>query len=304
MLKIAVVGTTAGWSSEKLTTTVAGHTGFHLLVDMNRCVLDLERNTVWFENHDLSTMDAIMIKKIGARYSPDLLDRLEYLRLLESKGVPIFSAPRKIMGVLDRLSCTVTLREAGIPMPPTQITESPEQALRIVKEYGEAVFKPLFTSKARGMEIIRADDHPEEAIAAYRETNPIMYIQKKIELPDQDLGLAFLGGEYLTTYARQKTNGAWNTTTNSGGKYAPFAPQTETIELARKAQALFGLDFTCVDVAETEEGPLVFEVSAFGGFRGIQEASGQDAAQLYLDYVLQRIGHAQAYTDMVRQDND
>lgn len=291
MTKIAVIGTTSGWSSEKLAAIVAERTGCHLLVDMDRCVLDLERNTVWFEDEDLATCDAVMIKKIGARYSPDLLDRLEYLRLLESRGVPIFSAPRNIMGVLDRLSCTVTLRQADIPMPPTQITEDPREALRIVQRYGEAVFKPLFTSKARGMEIIRADANPEKAIANYRQTNPIMYIQQKITLPDQDLGLAFLGGEYLTTYARQKTNGSWNTTTHSGGQYAPFTPHSSTIALAKKAQDLFGLDFTCVDVAETADGPVVFEVSAFGGFRGIQEASGQDAAQMYLEYVLQRIGH-------------
>ncbi|MFP4049030.1 MAG: ATP-grasp family protein, partial [Desulfovermiculus sp.] len=51
----------------------------------------------------------------------------------------------------------------------------------------------------------------------------------------------------------------------------------------------FDLDFTCVDVAETADGPLVFEVSAFGGFRGIWEAQGIDAASLFTSYVLDNI---------------
>jgi ribosomal protein S6--L-glutamate ligase len=45
-----------------------------------------------------------------------------------------------------------------------------------------------------------------------------------------------------------------------------------------------------VDVAETAEGPKVFEVSAFGGFRGIQDASGMDAAAMLTDYILEKIG--------------
>ncbi|MCK5438072.1 MAG: ATP-grasp family protein, partial [Desulfobulbaceae bacterium] len=60
-------------------------------------------------------------------------------------------------------------------------------------------------------------------------------------------------------------------------------------DLAYKAQSLFGLDFTCVDVALTSAGPFVFEVSAFGGFRGILEAGNIDAAKAYTEYAVGRI---------------
>ena len=93
----------------------------------------------------------------------------------------------------------------------------------------------------------------------------------------------------MTTYARVKGEGAWNTTTRSGGHYEAFDPPPALIDLAYKAQAPFDLDFTCVDVAETPDGPIVFEVSAFGGFRGIETASGIDAARRYVQYVLERI---------------
>ena len=63
----------------------------------------------------------------------------------------------------------------------------------------------------------------------------------------------------------------------------------ELIELGAKAQAPFGMDFTTVDVAITEDGPVVFEVSAFGGFRGAQEGIGIDAASLYAEYVMDKI---------------
>jgi len=176
-------------------------------------------------------------------------------------------------------------------MPPTIITENIDAAVKAVKTYGEAVFKPMFSSKARGMEVMRPNGDLKAQVELFTQEHGIMYIQKKMELGGQDLGIAFLGGEYLTTYARCNNGSSWNTTTRSGGTYKPYTPSDSTIELARKAQSLFGLDFTCVDVAETEEGPVVFEVSAFGGFKGIQTACDIDAAELYVDYVLNKVEH-------------
>lgn len=287
--RIGVIGTRGGWSSELLADTVERLTGYRLLVEMNEVRLDMPSGRAVFGDTDISGLDGLIIKKIGARYSPDLLDRLELLRFLSERGMPICSSPQKIIRVLDRLSCTVSLQLAGIPMPPTTVTESVDQALAAVEEYGEAVFKPLYTSKARGMTIIRRGHEARTEIEQYSLENPIMYIQQVVPLDDKDLGVAFLGGEYLTTYARCKTSDAWNTTTASGGKYAAFDPPKEIIDLAHKAQDLFGLDYTTVDVALTDEGPYVFEVSAFGGFRGIRETRNIDPAELYAQYALKRV---------------
>jgi len=290
MYRIGVVGTEGGWSSERLADEVARQTGYRLLVDISRVKLDLQAGKVFLGDIDLTGLDALMVKKIGARYSPDLLDRLEILRFLSGRGLPIFSPPESIMRVLDRLSCTVTLRLNNIPMPPTVITEDEDIAVEAVRGFGQAVFKPLFTSKARGMSLISDREDVRDKVRRFHSNNPIMYIQQRIELQGKDLGLAFLGGEYLTTYARYNRGVSWNTSTASGGRYEAYTPSKESIELARRAQALFDLDFTSVDVVESRSGSMVFEVSAFGGFRGLLEAQGIDAAKLYTEYVLDKLG--------------
>jgi ribosomal protein S6--L-glutamate ligase len=289
MVKIGIVGTRNGWSSEKLADTVFEKTGFRLLVEMERVRLDMPSGRAWFLDQDLSKLDGLIIKKVGGRYSSDLLDRLEILRFLHERGLKIFSSPYSVLRVLDRLSCTITLQLNGVPMPPTTVTEDVEQACRTVEQYEEAIFKPLYTSKARGMRLIRKGAGARTDIEKYHLDNPIMYIQKKIELGGRDLGLVFLGGRYLTTYARCNAGNSWNTSTFFGGQYEAYDPAEAVIELAHKAQSLFQLDFTCVDIAETAEGPMVFEVSPFGGFRGIQEARGIDAAMQYVQYVLRKV---------------
>lgn len=289
MPNIAVIGNHGGWSSEHLADCIEQATGKRLLVDMQNVCLDLSEGKVWYDGLDLTQLDAVIIKKIGPYYSPHLLDRLEVLRFLEHQGVRIFSRPLNILRVLDRLSCTVTMRMAGIPMPPTAVTEDANQALKMIKTYREAVLKPLYSTKARGMRMVQYSRDAHIDVDEFKLENPIMYMQKKLELKGRDLGVVFLGGEYVTTYARCNETTSWNTSTENGGRYVAYDPDPETIETARKAQSLFDLDFTSVDVVETPDGPLVFEVSAFGGFKGMKVARNIDGANLYVDYVLKKI---------------
>lgn len=290
MKKVAVVGVAGGWSSETLADALEKRTGFRCLVDMEFAQLDLEQGSLTIGDIELGQLDALIVKKVGPRYSPDLLDRLEMLRFIHGQGLPIFSAPEAILRVLDRLSCTVTLRLHNIPMPATVITEHPVEAARAVENLGPCILKPLYSSKARGMRVVEPGPGLKDQLEQFKsDGNTIIYIQQKLDLPGKDLGVAFLGGKYLATYARVNNGNSWNTTINSGGKYEAFEPSSEIIELARRAQKPFGLDFTCVDVVETSKGPMVFEVSAFGGFRGLLQANDVDAANLYADYVLRRL---------------
>ncbi len=291
-LRIGVVGIPGKWSTEVLADEVEKRTGFRLVIDMGRVELDLVRNRLLFDRQDLCKLDGLIVKKISAVYSPNTLDRLELLRVAEAAGVRVFSGVENMLRLIDRLSCTVTLSNAGIPMPDTRVTEDIDYAVATVHQFGSAVFKPLFSTKARGMCIIegeQAEVSIRGKVEAFSAENPMMYIQRRIDLPGRDLGMVFLGGEYLGTYARVSQGAAWNTTINSGGRYESYTPQREIVELAQRAQAPFGMDFTTVDVAETTDGPIVFEVSAFGGFRGALEGAGIDAAASYTDYVLKKL---------------
>ncbi|MCW4149784.1 GAK system ATP-grasp enzyme [Halomonas sp. 18H] len=291
--RIGVVGIPGKWSTEVLADAIEQRTGFRAVIDLQGVSLDLASGRLEHAGRDIGELDALIVKKISADYSPATLDRLELLRMAEARGVRVFSRPEKMRGLINRLDGTLTLRQAGIPMPETLVTEDIDSACRAVKRYGEAVFKPLFSTKARGMSVITADQ-PEERlraeVAAFQRDNPMMYLQRRMELPGRDLGMVFAGGCYLGTYARVPQAGAsWNTTIHSGGRYEAFTPDAALIDLATRAQAPFGLDFTTVDVAEPPEGPVVFEVSAFGGFRGALEGAGIDAAGAYLDHVLSRL---------------
>lgn len=291
-LRIGVIGIPGRWSTETLADALEAKTGYRRVMDMGDLSLDLATGQLLHQGFNLAQLDGVVVKKLSGEYSHHTMDRLELLRWLDGAGVRVFSPTDSMGQLINRMSCTIALQQAGIAMPKTCITESVEAAMTAVKNYGEAVFKPLFSTKARGMTLISAelpDTQLRQAISDFHHHNPMMYLQQKLALPGQDLGMVFLGGEYQCTYARVSQNDAWNTTINSGGKYAPYTPSAELVELARRAQAPFGMDFTTVDVAESEQGPIVFEVSAFGGFRGALEGAGFDAADAYSDYLIKQL---------------
>ncbi len=293
MFKVGIAGIRDAWSTQRLIEAFHRRGCIAHLIEPENLALDLDTGNASCGQVDLRSLDALVIKKIGTPYAPALLDRLAALCFLRGTGIPVFSHPCNVKRVIDRLSCTVTLRLSGIPMPPTRITENVERAVEAVSAFGRAVLKPLYTSKARGMVVVEAGDGARATVEQYKASgNRTLYVQKMVELPGRDVGLVYVGGEYLGAYARVKCAESWNTSTSSGGRYEAYSPASSLIELGRRAQAPFELAFTCVDVALTDDGPVVFEVSAFGGFRGLWEAHGVNAARPYVAYVLGRLADA------------
>lgn len=292
--RIGVVGVPGKWSTETLADALGARSARCQVVSLDAAILDLAAGRLEVDGLDLGELDALVVKKISQEYSPYTLDRLEMLRFAESRGVRVFSPAAHLLRLIDRLSCTVSLRAAGVPMPDTVVTEQVDTAVDVVGRFGSAVFKPLYSTKARGMRVLDAQQPEADlraAIEAFRNENPVLYIQRRIELPGRDLGVVFVGGEFLCAYARVADGNAWNTTIHSGGRYAACAPDPDLLEVAHRAQAPFAMDFTTVDIAESADGPMVFEVSAFGGFRGARDGAGVDAAGAYADHVLAALRH-------------
>lgn len=287
--RVGVVGIAGGWSTEALADAFAERTGQRLVVEMDRVALDVATGRLDFDGADLGELDALVVKKLGVKYGPEMHERLALLRCAQARGVAVFSHPDRIAAMLDRLACTIGLALAGIPLPPTVVTEDRKRAAEAIERFGRAVLKPLYSTKAEGMQLVdAASDDVEAVLDAHRPPSQrVYYVQQQIELLEgRDLGCTFLGGEYLGTYARVGGGESWNTTIREGGHYVRFDPDPEIVELARRAQQPFGLAFTGVDIALTPDGPVVFEVSAFGGFRGLKDGLGIDAAARVAQYVL------------------
>jgi tetrahydromethanopterin:alpha-L-glutamate ligase len=290
-MNIGVIGIHGAWSTESLSQQLKKKGAGGAVLELAEISYDLAEQRYFHHRHNLDDFDGFILKKLGRQYSASLLDELELLELLERSGFKFFSSPKMIRKMISRLSCTIQLRDNDIPMPATFITQDRQEALEWAVANAPVILKPLYSTKARGMAMLTDEASAQEGIKQLLASGErIIYLQKKLDLSGSDYGLVFLGGDYIGAYARVSDGSTWHTTTREGGTYGAYTPPQAFIDLAQKAQDPFKLDFTCVDIADTREmGPIVFEVSAFGGYKGLFESSGLDASDLLTDYAISKM---------------
>jgi tetrahydromethanopterin:alpha-L-glutamate ligase len=290
-LRVAVAGVPGAWSTERLRDALAACGADALVVDVSACGADLIEGSVLFEGMDLGTLDAVVVKKLGATTDPLMPTRVHLLHQLEHRGVRVFSRARAIADVNDRYRMTQRLGQSGVPIPRTVVTESVWTADLVIREWGRVVVKPLFTSKGRGMLLLHAGKPYRLALRRWQRTWRMpFYLQEFVPHAGRDIGAVVLNGRVLGAYYRVAGRGAWSTTTAAGGSYEACEVTPEMARLAVRAADVFGLEFTGVDLVETPGGYLVYEVSAFGGFAGLWRSQGIDAAKAYAEYVVHALG--------------
>lgn len=289
-MRIGICGAAGGWSSQRLTEAFAARGAETLPLEAAALSLELRGNGIEVRHGGaaLPRLDAVAVKKIGDVQSRAATSRLEALRALEGLGVVVRSPTAAIARAVDRVTMTRTLAGAGIPIPRTLVTWDPEEAHAFLASAGRAVLKPIFTSKGRGMARLEPGTAARDTLqAAASGSDEPLYLQEFVEASERtDLGIALLAGQVVGGYRRVAPASSWMTTIAQGGSYAPYVVPPEIAKLARHAAAPFGLTFTGVDVVLGPGGPRVYEVSAFGGFRGLFETAGIDGAALFAEHVL------------------
>jgi ribosomal protein S6--L-glutamate ligase len=281
-MRVGVAGIPGAWSSERMCEALRAERVESFVFSLGDCLHDLNARRVSVDGFDLSKLDGIVVKKIGSQADPASRLRLHALRELERQGVRIFSRPSIIDAVMDRYRMSMALIEAHLPTPRTFGVESESCLHEAVTQLGDAVYKPAYTSKGRGMVRLgpAADaGQPVEMNGARA------LVQEFVPAQGRDIGACVLGSRFAGAFYRVAGDGEWMTTTAAGGTYEPCELPARGVDLAERAAELFGLDYTVVDLVETERGYQIYEVSAFGGFRGLWRAYEFDVASRYARYI-------------------
>jgi ribosomal protein S6--L-glutamate ligase len=287
-MNVGVAGVPGAWSSERMCNALRDSGANAFVFSLGDCLHDLSTGRITRQRRDLAELDAIVVKKLAAQDDPRARLRLHMLRALEAQGVRVYSRPAVIEVVMDRYWMTMKLVEAGLPIPQTFSFESEPAMLDALHEMPSAVIKPVYTSKGRGM--VRVGPQGDRFLAdSWEPHDGRVLLQAFVESPGRDIGACVLGGRYVGAFYRVARDGDWKTTTAAGGVYQHCELPDEGVALAERAAGHFGLDYTVVDLVETQEGYAIYEVSAFGGFRGLWEASQLDVAQRYAEHVLREL---------------
>lgn len=191
------------------------------------------------------------------------------LGAIHERGIPLCTPFAADEALRDRRAWRGHLLAAGLPLPPAEEQDD----WRAVLESGrdrEVVVKAL-SGPGRGSQVLAGTLGTLPAEAPF--PGPYL-IEPRLLAEDIDHKL-YLAGDAVRGLLKPSTLTHAHVTTGE-----PFAPDAELVELALEVGRVLDAHLCGVDVLRTPEGPVIIDVNAFPGFRGVAEAPDLVAAHL------------------------
>src|SRR5262249_58449628 len=133
-------------------------------------------------------------------------------------GGMVQTPPRALEICIDKYLATSLLEAAGLPVPPTIVCQSSDDAMAAFASLsGDVVVKPLFGSEGRGMVRISDEEIAWRTFRAIERTDSVLYLQKFIDHPGWDLRVFVLNGDVRAAMRRHARDG-WRTNVAQGGR--------------------------------------------------------------------------------------
>ena len=153
----------------------------------------------------------------------------------------------------------------------------------------QIVYKPIIGSMGYGS--MKFED-PDLAYNAFQSLEmigrPIM-VQKYLPWASKDTRVFVIGQHVTAAMTREAPPGQWKSNVSQGGQTRPIVPNNELSELAIKATATLGLEYSGVDIVEIpDQGYCVLEVNASPSWQALKQTTSINVAKELLLYALQR----------------
>jgi ribosomal protein S6--L-glutamate ligase len=273
-MRIAILSGGSGWHVADLVRAAAelGHSAE--AIDFRRVAVGVEASPT-----PLGGFDAAIVRTMPAGSLEQVVFRMDLLHAAAANGVRILNPPRAVETCVDKYLTNVRLAAAGLPTPPTHVSQKADDALAAFDRLGgDVVLKPLFGSEGRGM--VRLTD-PETAWRTFyvlERTAQVIYQQRFVRHPGHDLRAFVIGGRVIATM-RRRSRGDWRTNVALGGTAERAELSREQAALAVRGAEAVGCPVAGVDLLPGPGGDLfVVEVNAVPGWRALAPVTGIDIA--------------------------
>lgn len=256
----------------------------------------------------LSELDAVLVRDVGAGTLEGVSFRFDILRELEAEGIPVVNSPAAIQNAANKYHASYLLAKAGLPTPKTKAVQSVDAGLKAILEFGDAIIKPVFGYKGKGIVRVNAGKiffsdrkvgafsvSVEETLEDLLGAGGMLYIQEFIENPGRDIRAFVVNGQAVGAIYRRAPPGAWINNLSQGGTADRCVLSEEEKTIAEKAALALGADFAGVDLIEgKEEGsekgeeetlPKILEVNGTPSGKGIYDTWGINPAEEIIKYL-------------------
>jgi tetrahydromethanopterin:alpha-L-glutamate ligase len=291
--RVAIMTEAPGWHGAELRRALLTRQLEPCFVSLQACRLELggAGPSVALPGFGDGLPDGVLVRDVPGGSLEQVVLRLDVLHALRELGVRVYNDARSIERTVDKAMTSFLLRHAGLPCPPTCVTEAPEAARAFLAAETaaghEVVAKPLFGSLGVGLRRLGPGTALPEAAGS------VWYLQRYVETESaggwRDFRVLVVGGAAVAAMMRH--GATWVSNVAQGARCEPVAADRELERLAVAATAAVAADYAGVDLIRDRSGDLhVLEVNGIPAWRGLQGTTGLDLAELVAADFLSRIG--------------
>lgn len=234
-------------------------------------------------------IDGGLVRGVGSVASMEtLLKRVNTLKQFEMSGVLLVNSAEGFLNARDKYRATQLLASSGVRVPETKITEDVYVLSETVRVWGKTVIKPLIGSMGYGSLLVTDPDIAYMIGKTWLSHSQPLLIQKYTRARDRDVRVFVVGDEILGAIYRYPEN-TWKTNVAQGARVEKAPVDAELAELSVKATKTLKLDYAGVDVGETEDGYVIYEVNAMPNWQGFYTGTGINPAPKIVDYLLRKL---------------
>jgi ribosomal protein S6--L-glutamate ligase len=280
-MRIALLAGGDGWHVRDLQRAATGLGHGADIVDFRRISAG-----VAISPGPLAGFDAVLVRTMPPGSLEQVVFRMDVLHRLQARGVPVVNPPAALEVCIDKYLASARLEAAGLPVPPTVVCQTADDALEAFAALGgDVIVKPLFGSEGRGMVRVSDPDLAWRTFRTLERLQSVLYLQRVIAHPGWDLRVFVLGGRVLTAM-RRRARGGWRTNVAQGGRGEPVVVGPAEERLALAAAAAVGVPVAGVDLLPGPAGEwYVLEVNAVPGWRALAPVTGVDVAREILRFL-------------------
>ncbi len=228
----------------------------------------------------LDSCQAAIVRTMPPGSLEQIIFRMDVLHAAAAAGLSIVNPPRCLEMSVDKYLTTQRLAQAGLPVPPTRVCQTAQQALACWEELGgDVVLKPLFGAEGRGLMRISDRELAWRTFHTLERLHSVLYLQSFIPNPGWDVRVLVLDGQVRTAMRRIAVQD-WRTNITQGADAEPFRVTAELQAYALQAASSVHARLAGVDLLPGLDGGwYVLEVNAVPGWRKLASITGIDVAQ-------------------------
>jgi gamma-F420-2:alpha-L-glutamate ligase len=218
---------------------------------------------------------------------------LAIVRQFERMGVAVFNNADTLERVRDKLHAHQILAESGIPTPDTMLAKFPIDVELVEQTLGfPLIVKTLHGALGSGVFLIENPQSFDDLMTLVHETQPniLMIFQKFVaSSKGRDLRVFVVQGKVIAAMQRIAKDGDFKANFSQGGKVEKFEIDKKAAEISIKTAEALNIQVAGIDLLFTENGYTICEANTFPGFKGLEQATGENVPKAIFKAMLDHL---------------